>query len=95
MLVIDQPDGKYLIFGTISDTIQGKDLTKEQVEQFFIDYAIDRAKFENEMMWEQREKGWGKPDMKYKEALKTHLKTKNCNDEDFNASVRADLERLK
>lgn len=42
--IIKQPDGKYAIFSSISDTLKGVDLTIEEVTEFFVEMAQYEAK---------------------------------------------------
>lgn len=41
--IIKQPDGRYAIFSTVSDTFERLDCTVEEVVEFFVDRAIEDA----------------------------------------------------
>jgi len=42
--IVKQPDGKYAIFSSITDTIVFWDATYDEIVQFFVDRAIEDTK---------------------------------------------------
>ena len=43
-IIIPQPDGKYLLFSTITDTILISDCTKDEITKYELNYLMRLAK---------------------------------------------------
>lgn len=96
-----QPDGKFALFSTISDTFLGINMTKEEL----IDYMIERYREDTEYLIEDGLKRHEK--MEFQRVFETsneelisklnlHIEMKlNCPNEKFNKEVEETLERFK
>ena len=56
--IIKQPDGKYLIWSTIVDDIIVYDADREEVIEYFIEKAAERARRETDQSLDLIDEGW-------------------------------------
>ena len=94
--IIKQPDDRYSIFNGMSDILNGLNMTRQEVIDWFVKRAEDRAKEETEQWLAEVDKGFTRGSLSFKQALRKHVAHKaNCTDEDFNKEVLAEIEKHK
>lgn len=95
-----QPDGKFAIFSTVSDTFLGINMTKKEL----IDYMVERYREDVEYLIDDGLKTHEKMEFQRvfitsnEELISTlnrHIEMKaNCTNEEFNKEVKETLERF-
>jgi len=76
--IVKQPDGKYAIFSTTTDSFKATDLTEEQLRKCLIEYEMESAKrrIDNEINnVKYRKKPYFQFTMTYEQCLKAHEET--------------------
>jgi hypothetical protein len=97
MQVIKQPDGKYALFSSFSDTICAYDQTRRQIISIFMKRAAKDARSNTERILDELD-GGKKPyyqfTMTWAEAVNKHKK-REITDEEYAAGLAETIERLK
>jgi len=88
MQIIKQPNGQYAVFSSVSDVVVGLDMTREEVIDYFIKRAVNRATDDVTRWIDDVDKGYNPGALTYKKALQTHVRNKgNCQDEEWNDEI--------
>lgn len=98
--IIIQPDGKFAVFSTVTDTIVAFDLTKEELLEYEGNYAKQTAIWMLQRSLDSLEKD--PPTSRhhfssktFEEVLETHVEHEaNCDDPEYNAAIRAELRKI-
>ncbi len=97
--IIQQPNGKFCLFDSITDTFVLMDYTGSEMVEYIADEAKCRAKKQAQQLIdsiERKEKPYYQFTMTFSQAAKKHLKNEvNCGSPEFVKGVRILIEELK